>query len=205
MQRLNVDAEVVLQHKFMEKKNIQWLFSTPVQEYNLSEYLTEDVARVLQSIQRSSNDLVDGIRGEENPQNIPECAELYKVFQKCVDEYSTSIGIRTSYICESWMNILTKGGSVGVHRHYNSVISAAFYPYVEPNSANLVFVSPLEAFRSMDAHASNSNFGKYTSNVCAMEPYTGKLVLFPSWLQHYVPPNKSNLRVTLSFNTRFKI
>lgn len=187
----------------MNKKDINWLFATPVQQYNLSEYLTDEVAVVLQKMGRSDNTLVDGIRGNKDPKNIPECKKLYEVFQDCVDDYSKNIGIRTSYISDSWMNILTKGGSVGVHRHYDSVISAAFYPYVEPNSANLIFVSPLEGFRMIDAHASNSDFGKYTSNVFAVEPKTGMLVLFPSWIQHYVPTNKSNLRVTLSFNTKF--
>jgi len=29
---------------------------------------------------------------------------------------------------------------------------------------------------------------------------TAKLVLFPSWLEHYVGYNNSDMRVTLSFN-----
>lgn len=203
MQPLSVGVVVVLLHKYMKKQEITWLFSTPIQQYNVSEYLTEEVAIVLQQMGRSDNILVEGIRGNKNPKTLPECKKLYEVFQDCVDDYSKNIGIKTSYISESWMNILTKGGSVGVHRHYDSVISAAFYPYVEPNSASLVFVSPLEGFRMMEGNASNSDFGKYTSNVHSIEPTTGMLVLFPSWIQHYVPTNKSNLRVTLSFNTKF--
>ena len=183
---------------------MKWAFATPILEFNLNEYLTPQLSKSLINMGRSDNTLVDGIRGTENPKNLPECKHLYSVFQKCVDEYSEKIGITTSVIFESWMNILSKGGSVGVHRHYDSVISAAFYPYVEPNSAPLIFVSPLEGFRMMDVNASKPHaIGTYTSNVLNVEPATGKLVLFPSWIQHYVPPNKSSLRVTLSFNTRF--
>ena len=188
----------------MKVDEIKWLFPTPILEFNLQEYLTPEISKSLINMGKTDNGLVDGIRGDTNPKKLPQCKILYEIFQECVDDYSTQIGIKTSFIFESWMNILTKGGSVGVHRHYDSVISAAFYPYVEAGSAELVFISPVEGFRMMDANATNSNEnGKYAPNVFMISPAIGKLVLFPSWIQHYVPPNKSNLRVTLSFNTRF--
>lgn len=187
----------------MKNEQIEWLFPTPIVEYDLSEYLTADVAKALQRTSKATNGLVDGIRAEEDPSTIPECRELYKAFQNCVDRYSAILGINKSSIFESWMNVLMKGGSVAVHRHYGSIISAAFYPYVEDNSANLIFVNPLDGFRMMDVNEECLTcHGKYSSNIKAVEPKTGKIVLFPSWIQHYVPPNKSNLRVTLSFNTR---
>ena len=194
----------------MKVDEIKWLFPTPILEFNLQEYLTPEISKSLINMGKTDNGLVTGIRGDTDPKKLPQCKGLYEIFQECVDDYSTQIGIKTSFVFESWMNILTKGGSVGVHRHYDSVISAAFYPYVESGSADLVFISPVEGFRMMDVNAgvnvnatnSNEN-GKYSSNVDTISPATGKLVLFPSWIQHYVPPNKSNLRVTLSFNTRF--
>jgi uncharacterized protein (TIGR02466 family) len=188
----------------MKVDEIKWLFPTPILEFNLQEYLTPEISKSLISMKRKDNSLVDGIRGDINPKKLPECKKLYEVFQECVNDYSQRIGIRNSLIFDSWMNILTKGGSVDVHRHYDSIISAAFYPYVEPDSADLIFINPLEGFRMMDANASNSkDNGVYSSNIRPIQPTTGKLVLFPSWIQHYVPTNKSNLRVTLSFNTRF--
>lgn len=188
----------------MKSGEMKWLFPTPIMEYDLTEYLSTELNKSLLSIGRAGNTLVNGIRGDTDPRKLTGCKKLYEKFQECVGDYSRQIGIKTSYISESWMNMLTNGGSVGVHRHYDSIISAAFYPYVEPNSANLVFINPLDGFRMMDISASNyTGNGTYSSNVHVLTPETGKLVLFPSWLQHYVPPNKSNLRVTLSFNTRF--
>jgi uncharacterized protein (TIGR02466 family) len=190
----------------MKHFETRWLFPTPIKEFDLTEYLSVTLSKSLINIGRTTNELVDGIRGDINPKNLPECKKLYDAFQECVSIYSNEIGIQNSYIFDSWMNILTVNGSVGVHRHYDSVISAAFYPYVEPNSADLIFVSPLEGFRMIDVSASaNTDNGKYSSNVMPITPSTGKLVLFPSWVQHYVPPNKSNLRVTLSFNTKFNL
>lgn len=189
----------------MKQGQLQWFFPTPIMEYDLSEYLTPEIAKALQSMGRSNNNLVEGIRANKNPADLPECFELYNIFQKCVNEYSIIMGIRNSIIFESWMNILTVGGSVGVHRHYGSVISAAFYPYTENDSAPLTFVNPLEGFRMIDAgEADDSLDGTYASNVRHIEAITGKLVLFPGWIQHYVTTNKSKLRVTLSFNTKFE-
>jgi uncharacterized protein (TIGR02466 family) len=188
----------------MSKKDMHWLFSVPVGVYDLSHMLTEEINTTLQKIGYTQNDLVEGIRGTQDPSKMPELKHLYDEFQKYVDLYSAEIGINTSKIYESWMNILTMHGSVGVHRHYDSVVSAAYYPYVEEGSAPITFVSSTEGFRMLDVqHTAPNAPGTYTSNIQHVEAKTGQLVLFPGWLQHYVPPNKTNMRITLSFNTKY--
>ena len=106
----------------MKNKVVNWLFQVPVGIYDLSHLVNEDINKTLQGIGYTENDLVDGIRGNQDPSKIPELNYLYNEFQKYVDDYSNEIGIQTSHIYESWMNILTMNGSVGVHRHYDSVI-----------------------------------------------------------------------------------
>lgn len=183
---------------------IMWLFPTPIAVYDLSYTITENINNVLQGMSSSNNNLVEGTRGNRDPSTIPELKSLYDEFQYYVNIYSDEIGIERSSIFESWMNILYKNGSVGVHRHYGSIISAAFYPYVEEGSSPIVFVAPTEAYRMMDVpYVSETSSYVYTANIRQIEATTGKLVLFPSWIQHYVPTNKSNIRVTLSFNTKF--
>ena len=188
----------------MKSKVMNWWFPTPVAIYDLSHLVSEEINNILQGIGYSQNDLVDGIRGNQDPSKIPALKPLYDAFQNCVDDYSDQIGIERSKIYESWMNILTMHGSVGVHRHYSAVISAAYYPYVDVGSAPITFVSSTEGFRMLDVeHTVKNATGTYTSNVQNIEAKTGQLVLFPGWLQHYVPPNKTDLRITLSFNTKY--
>ena len=179
----------------MSKKEMLWLFSVPVGIYDLSHMVTEEINNTLQKIGYTQNDLVDGIRGKQDPSQMPELKHLYEEFQKCTDMYSDEMGINKSKIYESWMNILTMHGSVGVHRHYDSVVSAAYYPYVEEGSAPITFVDV--------QHTAPDAPGTYTSNVYNVQAKTGQLVLFPGWLQHYVPPNKTSMRITLSFNTKY--
>ena len=189
----------------MKPKVMNWWFPTPVAIYDLSHFVSEDINQILQGIGYTQNDLVEGIRGTQDPSKIPELKPLYDEFQNCVDTYTDEIGLeRGNYIYESWMNILTMNGSVGVHRHYSSIVSAAYYPYVDEGSAPITFVSSVEGFRMLDVERDGKKGnGKYTSNVQNVECKTGQLVLFPGWLQHYVPPNKTNLRITLSFNTKY--
>lgn len=188
----------------MKPTVMNWWFATPVAVYDLSNFVSEDINKVLQSIGYTQNDLVDGIRGTQDPSKMPELKPLYDKFQECVNEYTDEIGIERTRIYESWMNILTMNGSVGVHRHYSSIVSAAYYPYVDEGSAPITFVSSIEGFRMLDVeHDNRKGHGKYTSNVQNIQSKTGQLVLFPGWLQHYVPPNKTNLRITLSFNTKY--
>lgn len=188
----------------MSKKEMLWLFSVPVGIYDLSHMVTEEINNTLQKIGYTQNDLVDGIRGKQDPSQMPELKHLYEEFQKCTDMYSDEMGINKSKIYESWMNILTMHGSVGVHRHYDSVVSAAYYPYVEKDSAPITFVSSTEGYRMLDVqHTAPDAPGTYTSNVYNVQAKTGQLVLFPGWLQHYVSPNKTSMRITLSFNTKY--
>lgn len=179
------------------------LFSTPIGIYDLSKYTTDDIHTALQKIEYTTNDLVDGIRGTGDPSKIPELKSLYTVFHECIENFSIEIGIHNSYIYESWMNILSLHGSVGVHRHYSSIISGAYYPYVDVGSAPITFISSIEGYRMLDMqHSAPTGPGYYASNIQHIEAKSGQLVLFPSWVQHYVQPNKTNLRITLSFNTK---
>ena len=43
---------------------------------------------------------------------------------------------------------------------------------------------------------------EFTANIMEFHPRTGMLVLFPSWLYHHTSFNKTNKRLTVSFNTR---
>ncbi|MEK9767562.1 MAG: TIGR02466 family protein [Betaproteobacteria bacterium] len=195
--------------------NIDWLFSTPIAEYDLSEYLTDEVMEYFLTAEADfetyedpgSNTLVEGIRAWstfEDSQNDPRIYPLFEKFQECVDEYSRNIGLKPTKIFDAWVNYLTQDGAVDCHRHYSGVVSAAFYPYAPEGSSDITFISPLEGFMMNSMHLSDNDagIGKYTSNIRHYSAQTGKLVLFPSWLQHYVSPNKCPLRITLSFNTK---
>lgn len=186
----------------MESGKLKLLFSTPVMEFNLANFINPTIIKVLTEMEASTNSAVHGVRGSQDPSRLPELMPLYAIFQECVNLYCRELGLPPNRIESSWVNILYKGGAVNTHRHHNSIVSGAFYPHVNPNSSSLVFISPLDGYRMMDSSRFVANT-EYAGNIHVVPAETGKLVLFPSWLQHHVPPNKSDLRITLSFNTQF--
>jgi uncharacterized protein (TIGR02466 family) len=186
----------------MEYSKFKLLFSTPIMEFNLASSINPAIIKVLTEMEGSTNNAVHGVRGSQDPSRLPELKSLYAIFQECVNLYCQELGLTPNRIESSWVNILYKGGAVDIHRHHNSIVSGAFYPHVNSNSSSLVFVSPLDGYRMMDSSRFVRNT-EYAGNIHVVPTETGKLVLFPSWLQHYVPPNNSDLRITLSFNTQF--
>ena len=83
---------------------------------------------------------------------------------------------------EYWFNSSTRGQSTRIHNHINNAfVSGVFYLKVPDNSPNIFF--------------------KRENKSIEIEVNKGKLILFQSDLDHYVPINKSNdTRLSLAFN-----
>ena len=188
----------------MNAQNQFWLFPTPVFTYDLRDYVTKELQSLVHQSEMDLNTLVDGSRPKLIPHTDQSFNRLFNKIQECINDFSDQIGLRRSTIFESWANILKENGQVGAHRHYGSIISGAFYIEVDPNSAPIYFVSATEGFRMADMQVTASYEKPYTPNIHSIQPYTGQLVLFPSWIEHYVGLNKTAKRVTLSFNTQVK-
>jgi uncharacterized protein (TIGR02466 family) len=185
-------------------KNIHTLsiFPTIIATYDLSDIVhTLDTTTILQQ-STVDNNLVDGSRLDIQPHSTKEYKTLFEEIKICIDDYSNSLYLRESNVYESWINVLRKQGSVGSHRHYGGVISGALYLIEEDESSYLYFINPTEGYRMMEMQYVKNYDNEYTPNIYPITPKTGHLVLFPSWIEHFVGVNNSNLRVTLSFNTR---
>ena len=84
---------------------------------------------------------------------------------------------------EYWFNIAGPGESTGVHNHKDeSTVSGVYYLQVPPDSSDLYF-------RTGDAVE------------FSVKSVVGRMILFPSHLDHYVPENRSTEpRISLAFN-----
>jgi len=138
------------------------------------------------------------IKGDEQFLNDKRLTDLWKTIQECCDIYTQEAGIDYTLLSTSWFNCLYEGGLVDAHRHERSVISGAYYPYVDPGSSPLILESPIQA-NFMNTNSINlTNYNRYEIECM---PKTGLLVIFPSWLRHSVPRNPTQKRYTISFNT----
>jgi uncharacterized protein (TIGR02466 family) len=138
------------------------------------------------------------LTGNEQFLSDKRVVDLWKTLQSCCDTYCEEAGIDYTLISTSWFNKMSEGATVGAHRHERSVISGAYYPYIADGSNPLVLESPIQQLRMNDCIIKNTNFSTYDQSVPI---HSGILVIFPSWLKHYVDPNPSEKRYVISFNT----
>ena len=97
-------------------------------------------------------------------------------------------------ITEIWGNVSLQGKDHPVHTHPNNTFSG------------IVYLTPGVRTTFVDANTASSMilFNKsspYFNNSASLEAIPNMLVIFPSWLPHYVPTNPDpQTRKTISFN-----
>ena len=105
----------------------------------------------------------------------------------------------------AWININKPGDYNIKHVHPTNNLSGVLWIKCLENSGDIVFDSPnnFESFlenKSYDDDFKKSNF-IYDSYHCY--PTEGRIIVFPSHLEHHVQENKSNEdRISVSFNIR---
>jgi uncharacterized protein (TIGR02466 family) len=106
----------------------------------------------------------------------------------------------TPYFDSMWVNINPKGSFNMLHIHPGCWISGVFYVSVPEKSGKLVFCDPrpaaeFEIFSSILKLKTNYEFS----------PKNGDLILFPSWLPHFVDVNLDiQHKLSISFNIGLK-
>ena len=105
------------------------------------------------------------------------------------------------YITQSWLNITKPGGSHHVHFHQNSIISGVFYISTEEDD-KITFSDPNAKIKII-IDLATKEYNLWNSITWFFPVNNNELVLFPSWLNHEVEPNKKATtdRISLSFNT----
>tara|TARA_Y100000022_G_scaffold98752_1_gene85173 strand:+ start:85 stop:678 length:594 start_codon:yes stop_codon:yes gene_type:complete len=95
-------------------------------------------------------------------------------------------------ITQSWLNKIEDDDERPTHSHPNSVISGVFYiGRLKDRFSDINFIPPF-----------HSGFDDGTSRLKVISPKSGELLLFPSYLKHWVSRNTSKKpRISLSFNT----
>jgi uncharacterized protein (TIGR02466 family) len=140
--------------------------------------------------------------------NVVDAPELQPLLEKLNEQVAL---IHTHYnfkatkkqsITDVWININSKDSINLAHKHPGAFLSGVYYVKAQKNSGNIIFMNPIEAHEyviKQDMYDANNGFNSAT---WWEEPYPGKLIIFPSWLTHYVNPNESvEDRISLAFNT----
>ena len=99
-----------------------------------------------------------------------------------------------------WININGYKDLNTRHTHPNCLISGVFYVKVPDESSRIRFFHP-SFHLMMREWRKTLKFNNYTSSIWDINPQKGRLLLFPSWLEHEVSANLSQEnRISISFN-----
>ncbi len=105
-------------------------------------------------------------------------------------------GFRTTGM---WANWLLDGDQHPAHTHANNFWSGVYYVRCDvPTVSRITFTHPNPAARVLVPRRAQFTISNSTSWSLDADP--GTLVMFPSWLEHNVPPVPSGERVSIAFN-----
>ena len=107
------------------------------------------------------------------------------------------------YITGMWSNILKPGETHSPHTHSNNLLSGVFYLQSNDNSPAITFIDPRPQASVLQPQ--QTEYTKDNGTLYFYPAKVNRMVLFPSWLQHYVPKNNSNEnRISIAFNVMLK-
>ena len=102
-----------------------------------------------------------------------------------------------------WANVNPPGGRNSGHTHPNNYLAAVYYVATPDNQDKIEFEDPRPQAQVMMPRQNAPT--PYTVNTISFTVKPGRLVLFPAWLRHAVPINRSKIdRISFAFNLMFR-
>ena len=189
------------QDKFIDIKQTS-IFPTLIWQFNHTYEFDDELPKMLKVVEERSTSMnVLGTLGKEknNLDNHPYFRLLAKTFYNVCETACNTLRYEGEVeITEMWANRLIPGKHDyhEPHVHGNSIFSGVFY-LKSNESAGIRFVDPRPQSKILQPRVSEYN--EHTSMNLSINSTPGTGVLFPSWLQHYVPRTDEE-RISVSFN-----
>jgi uncharacterized protein (TIGR02466 family) len=151
------------------------------------------------SVQKSN---LFGYRSPETLHGIPELRSLF--------EYICQMGFKAVAdldfidcdiaLTSAWLNINDSRQCMNSEHVHGEVFSGVFYLKAPEESGKLVLQNPA-INRMWNGCALTSQKNQFTGESIRIEPTEGEIILFPSYLPHWVEPNNhDDERISISFN-----
>ena len=114
----------------------------------------------------------------------------------------SAIPLAEKYRIFTWINCNPSRSHNSAHVHPDSEISGVFYIAVPSGSGKIVFRDPRPQSEMANLHA---RFGSSVLSLVPrypVQPESGDMLLFPSWLMHQVEPgvDQAGMRISMAFN-----
>ena len=107
----------------------------------------------------------------------------------------------------AWVNINPPKAFNMKHNHPTSDLSGVLWIKCQKNCGNIIFESPRSFATHQEIDCYNEDFKENNNyfHSFSFNPIAGRLIVFPSHLEHYVDFNESQEdRISVSFNIRLQ-
>lgn len=182
-----------------------FVWKTQLKEHIFTE-INEDMHAVLARLTSSMPALPRGgqYQTDHNLHSLPEFAHFEEIVLSAANGVLDFLSSERNplAITGCWANINAPGTTHRAHTHPNNYLSGVYYLQADEGARHITFNDP----RSQTS-VINPIFRETTAENAAeahLEIAEGMLVLFPAWLQHRVPKNKSSRnRISIAVNLMF--
>ena len=138
-----------------------------------------------------------------NNENIlfwKECSELLDFIGISVANFHAHNGLAGNVVLQdSWFSINRKYAFHGKHNHLPCTWSGVYYVQCDEQDSEITFIN-----KNLDnawPYCNRIEANELNSTVFRLQPKTGSLIIFPSYLDHEVEQQTSdNERITIAFN-----
>lgn len=181
------------------------LFSVPVLVIKYPESLEKELKFIKSLRHTSKSPLATSMSEDSFILNNKELKNISNFITTSVNFFANDV-LETEEklrVTQSWTNISRFGQSHHTHSHPNSILSGVFFLEFAEKSSPICFRKPYKTFYDLKFRNFNAyNTALDPSSYYSINPSVGDLLIFPSWLDHWVDPSESETdRVSLSFNT----
>ena len=180
----------------MEHMTLTPLFSS----FIVTEHLNIDVQSACKNLLRNKQQHF--LNGSE-----PELKELYDTVSGLFNKIGHEVlGVNDDHkfvINDCWLNKADAKHIVEPHQHPGHILSAVYYVKSDPFKSALRFLTtnPIVANKLPQTARDNliSTYNEFNSSVWDVNSVEGMLIIFPSWMYHYVMHAEEE-RISLAFN-----
>jgi len=175
-------------------------FSTPIWCFKLNlDFQKEsekcfDIKKKFNSLKKSN---VNGYHGPlESEINFNEIfPDVHFQMMKEMGEVTSDVNEKIKF-SDYWININKKHSYNLPHTHPSCFLSCVLYLKTSENCGNIVFKNPTLSLHYPMNDKNENFFATYW-----FKPFDGLMLVFPSYLEHYVEPNQDEVeRISMAIN-----
>lgn len=175
----------------------------------LNDALVKHITHIRKELKSTKRSNEMGWHSPTNLHNDEGFAELCACIDGMSGTVAASMNMRNDRrlaIESFWVNINPKFAYNALHDHPQSMLSGVYYVRADDQSGCLRFRDPRAAKRmnpwpvGPDDKTDQRHWDRVN-----YKPQPGRLIMFPSWLEHDVEPNMSDEdRISISFNLELR-